>query len=161
VEHHGFSVPGAGLAYMLVSLGVLPGTLAAGRRLGRLPLRPLLVGSRLAMGLLIAAAVAPPVGGPASVALMALSSVMLGIGAGATNTLLLGETPAGTATTMTLNQMANSLGGAAGAALGGLLLATRGYPALGLSALVGFAAAAALIAWSAPAARHEAAPVRS
>jgi predicted MFS family arabinose efflux permease len=62
---------------------------------------------------------------------------------------------------MTLNQMANSLGSAAGGALGGLLLATRGYPALGLSALAGFGAAAALIAWSAPAPRREGARMRS
>ena len=56
--------------------------------------------------------------------------------------------------------MANSLGGAAGAALGGLLLATRGYPALGLGALAGFAAAAALVAWSATAPRRAEARAR-
>jgi predicted MFS family arabinose efflux permease len=106
------------------------------------------------MGLSIAAAVALPFGGPASVALMAASSVMLGIGEVATNTLLLDETPAGKATTMTLNQAINSLGGAAGASLGGLLLATGGYSSLGLSALAGFVAAA-LIAWSAPASDRE------
>ena len=119
VQVHGFTTQGAGWVYMLASLGVLPGSLAAGGRLGRLPARPLLIGSRLLMGLLLAAPLALPVGAPVSVGLLAVSSTMLGIGAVMINALLIGETPAGRATTMAFNQSAMSLGAAVGSAAGG------------------------------------------
>jgi predicted MFS family arabinose efflux permease len=148
VQQHGVTTQGVGWIYMIVSLGVMLGSLTTGGRLGRLPLRPLLLGSRLAMGMLMGATMALPVVAPTSVGLMTLSAIMLGVGIVATAILLTGETPTGRATTMAFNQSANSLGQALGSALGGLLLAVSGFEALGVSALLWCIASAGLIWWS-------------
>lgn len=66
--------------------------------------------------------------------------------------LLTRETPAGRATTMTLNGGAPSLGIALGSALGGVALA--GYPAVGFCTLLLCAVSAVLVWWSG---RHPAA----
>ena len=129
---------------MLTAVGLVPGTLAVGGRLGRLPLRPLLVGSQLGLGLLMAAALTLPLPGAVAVGLMTLAGVMAGAGLVASSTLLTEETPAGRATTMVLNRSAISLGTALGSATGGLLLAVSGYGALGLSALLCCCASAGL-----------------
>lgn len=148
VQRHGFTTQQAGWAYMLAALGVVPGTLAIGGRLGRLPLRPLLVGSRLVTGVLQAAALMLPVTSVVAVGLMMLSAVVTGMGVVVTSTLLTSETPGGRATTMGLNQAAISLGTALGSALGRLLLALSGYGALGLSALLWCCASAGVVWWS-------------
>ena len=148
VQQHGFTTQQVGWAYMLTTLGVVPGTMAVGGRLGRLPLRPLLVGSQLALGLLIVAALTLPAPGVVAVGLMTLAGFVAGVGLVATSTLLTEETPAGRATTMVLNRSAISLGTALGSAAGGLLLAVSGYGALGLSALVWCGASAGLTWWS-------------
>ena len=73
--------------------------------------------------------------------------MLLGMVEAAAMTLLITESPAGRATTMTANQSANSLGTAVGGAVGGLLLATGGYPALGLGIPI-FAVAGVLVLWT-------------
>ena len=70
------------------------------------------------------------------------------IGEAAAMTLLITESPAGRATTMTANQSANSLGTAVGGAVGGLFLATGGYRALGLGIPIFAAAAVLMPSWS-------------
>jgi predicted MFS family arabinose efflux permease len=148
VQQHGFSTQEVGWAYMMPTLSGVLGTAAAGGRLGRLPLRPLLVGSQVGVGLLMPAAVVLPVPSTMAIGLMSLGGFMGGVGLVATSTLLTEETPAGRATTMVLNRSGMSLGTALGSALGGLLLATSGYGALGLSSLLWFGASAGLVWWS-------------
>jgi DHA1 family inner membrane transport protein len=148
VQQHGFTTQQVGWAYMVTALGIIPGTLAVGGRLGRLPLRPLLVSSELGLGLLMAAGLTLPVPGAVAVGLMTLAGVMAGVRQVASSTLLTEETPAGRATTMVLNRSAISLGTALGSAMGGLLLAVSGFGALGLSALLCCCASAGLVWWS-------------
>jgi DHA1 family purine base/nucleoside efflux pump-like MFS transporter len=148
VQQHSFTTQQVGWAYLLIAISVVPGTLAAGGRLGRLPQRPLLVGSQVGLGLLMAAALTLPAPSAVAIGLMTVAGVMAGIGLVATSTLLTEETPAGRATTMVLNRSAISLGTAVGSATGGLLLALSGYGALGASTLLWCGASAALIWWS-------------
>ena len=61
------------------------------------------------------------------------------------NTLLVGGSPAGCATTTSLNQTCMSVGGAVGGSIGGLLLATGGFPALGAMTLACNLVAAACV----------------
>jgi predicted MFS family arabinose efflux permease len=60
--------------------------------------------------------------------------------------LLVGQSPAGRATTLTLYASAMNFGVALGAALGGLALARAGYFALGLCTLA-LPLAAAVLVW--------------
>ena len=61
--------------------------------------------------------------------------------------LLIGQSPAGRATTLTLYGSAMNLGVALGAALGGLALARAGYVALGLCTLA-LPLVSAVLVWS-------------
>jgi predicted MFS family arabinose efflux permease len=69
------------------------------------------------------------------VVLLVLGFVGNGVGIVSHNTLLVDGSPAGRATTTSLNQTCMSLGGAVGSSLGGLLLATSGFPSIGLLTL--------------------------
>lgn len=80
--------------------------------------------------------------------LVALAMVATGAYTIGNAMVLTAETPAGRATTMTLNSSALSLGVALGGAFGGLALVVGGYQALGVCAPICSAAAAAII-WSA------------
>jgi predicted MFS family arabinose efflux permease len=145
-DHYQFSTPAIGWAYLVHGLGFCAGTVAAGGRLGRAPLRPLLIGTLAGQGVLMALAFVLPVGPLAAVGLVALAMVLSGLGVVASATLLMGETPAGRATTMALNQTAMALGATGGGVLGGLALTVGGAHALGLLILV-VSLAAALLAW--------------
>jgi predicted MFS family arabinose efflux permease len=149
-ERHGSATAQIGLAYLAVGAGALTGALAAGGRLGARPLRPLLIGVRAASAALVGAALLPPLPAPAAVGLLMLGGALAAVSTVATATLLTGETPAGRAATMALNAAAVGLGSALGAGLGGLLLATGGYPALGLGPVALYAAAGLLVWWSRP-----------
>ena len=130
VEVRHLGVQQAGWGYTGVGLGFLVGSLLAGGRLGRLPPRPLLIGTALVQALTLLNPLVPGLGLPAVLALNGLGAATMGL-ANVTATLLLGrESPAGRATTMTANQAAFSLGSAAGGAGGGLLLALSGYAAI-------------------------------
>ncbi len=76
-----------------------------------------------------------PLPAPVAVALMAAGWLMHGLIMVSTVVLLVGQSPAGRATTLTLYASAMNLGVALGAALGGLALARGGYVALGLCTL--------------------------
>jgi predicted MFS family arabinose efflux permease len=143
VERYGFTTQQVGWTYTVVGLALFGGALTAGGRLGALPQRPLVVATSGLMGLALAAALLLPVGPAAAIGLMVLNC-LLGSSGGVLGTLLLvGETPGGRATTLTLNQAGMSLGTALGSSLGGLLLALGGYAALGVGVpLLGLASAA-------------------
>ena len=93
------------------------------------------------------AALVAPFGPVVAIGLAACGTLLLGMVEATAMTLLIDESPTGRATTMTANQSANSLGTAIGGAAGGLLLATGGYPALGLGIPI-FAAGAVLVLWA-------------
>jgi predicted MFS family arabinose efflux permease len=147
-ERHGASTQAVGGAYLALGLGALAGAAAVGGRLGRLPLRSLVGGARAAIGLLGAAALLLPLPAPAAVGLLAVGVALMAVANAAVPTLLAEETPAGRATTMALNGAAMSLGGALGASVGGLLLATAGYGGLGLGALGWYVASVVLMSRS-------------
>jgi predicted MFS family arabinose efflux permease len=69
------------------------------------------------------------------VLLMTIGFVGNGVGIVSHNTLLVDGSPAGRATTTSLNQTCMSLGGAIGSSVGGLLLATGGFAGIGLLTL--------------------------
>lgn len=145
-----------GIAYTVGGTGFFLGGLAAGGRLGCVPPRRLAAWSYAAAGLTVCPIFATLVGPAAVVALLAVQAFAAGVGGVALATLLLGETSGGAATTMVLNGSLFNLGAAGGGALGGLLLATGGYAALGLGLPV-FAVTAALLVQrpaEPPASRH-------
>ena len=135
VERHGLGLQAAGWAYTGVGLGFFVGSLVVGGRIGRLPLRPVLIAATVAQGAAIAGPFLLPVGPIAAMAVLALGALLAGISNVAGALLLAGESPAGQATTMTLNQAGFSVGVAVGSAAGGLLLALGGYPAITIGAL--------------------------
>jgi DHA1 family inner membrane transport protein len=130
-ERHGLTAAQTGLVYMLACGGYLLGSLAAGGRLGRCPLRPIFAATTALTGLLLGAAHALPLGTVAAVALLGGAALTYGIGWVALVMLLAGESPAGRATTLVLNGALINAGAAGGSALGGLLLIVGGYAALG------------------------------
>ena len=76
--------------------------------------------------------------------------VLLGLYGVPSLLVLNAETPAGRATTMTLNSAAMSLGTALGGMLGGVALALGGYTALGVCAPLFPLVGAGIIWWSRP-----------
>lgn len=148
VERHGFDIQRVGLATVPPGLALFFGSLAAGGRLGGLPLRPLIVAARALGAVLLGAGLLLPLPVGPFIALMAVNAGMMGVATVAITLLLTAESPAGRATTLTLNGSANSLGIALGGAIGGLLLALGDYAAIGVGALVLSGAAAVLAWWS-------------
>lgn len=146
IEHHGLSTQEAGLGYTAVGLGHFVGSLVAGRVRPWLPLRGQVGVLIAAAGALFTTSLLQP-GGPAvSIACVFVAMLAMGGVDAANAALLSAEAPGGRATAMTLNQSAQSFGTAAGSALGGLLLASGGYGALGLG-LPPFIAAAVACLW--------------
>ncbi|MCA1645186.1 MAG: MFS transporter [Chloroflexi bacterium] len=148
VVEHGLTVQQASLAFAAGGGGIFVGSLLAGSRVGAVPPRPLLVSSGLIGGVLIGAAMALPVAPSAVFALTFVGFVVNGIGNVASSTLLIDETRASRATTMSLNGAALSLSSAVGGSLGGLLLALGGYHLIGLAVPVSGALASLLICLS-------------
>jgi DHA1 family inner membrane transport protein len=145
IEVHHFSVQDAGWVYLFGGGGVMVGTMISGTRVGARP-RALMVVSRIAAGLLLACAMIPPLPGFAVVGVMSLSMVMQGLYAVPNVLVLSAVSPAGRATTMTLNNSAVTLATALGGVVGGIALSTGGYPALGVCAPI-FPLAGAAIIW--------------
>ena len=81
---------------------------------------------------------------PVGVLMMALGAWTGALSTIATTLVLANESPAGRATTMTLNGSAWSVGIALGESLGGVVLALRGWVALGALGLAFFLAGAFL-----------------
>ena len=146
VEVRHLDVQQAGWGYTGVGVGFFIGSLLGGGRIGQLPPRALLIGTALLQGLTMLNPLIPGLSLPFVFIFNGLGAVMMGL-ANVTVTLLLGrESPAGSATTMTANQAAFSLGSASGGAIGGLLLALSGYPAIA-AAIPALCLAAAALVW--------------
>jgi MFS transporter, DHA1 family, inner membrane transport protein len=149
IDVHGFTIQDVGWVYLVGGLGVMAGTLISGTRLGAAP-RPLMIAGRVISALLLACAMVPPLPGLAVVTFVALAMVFHGT-YNVPNVLVLNaETPAGRATTMTLNSAAFTLGIALGGVVGGVALTLGGYPALGVCAPIFPLAGAGIIWWSRP-----------
>ena len=134
MQQHAFSIPQVGGVSLAAGLGVLLGQTAAGGRLGGQPGRLFIMGC-VGSGPLIGLSLMLPLPAAAAVALMAAGWLMHGLIMVSTVVLLVSQSPAGRATTLTLYASAMNLGVALGAALGGLALARAGYGALGLCTL--------------------------
>jgi DHA1 family inner membrane transport protein len=144
VQQHAFSTPQVGGVSLAAGLGVLLGQTAAGGRLGRRPGHLFLVGC-IGTGPLIGLSLMLPLPARSAVALMAAGWLMHGMIMVSTVVLLVGQSPAGRATMLTLYGAVMNLGVALGAALGGVALARAGYGALGLCTLALPLVAAALV----------------
>jgi len=151
----GFGPGRVGLSYMAAGAGAFLGSLAAAGRLGRIQPRPLVAAATAAQGLLFGAVFALPLGAVAAVSLLPLAAFGATVAFVGVATLLADETPGGAATTMVLNGSVFNLGTAAGAALGGLLIALGGYGALGIG-LPAFVLMASLLALMHQPPRHRA-----
>ena len=127
-------------------LGFLCGSLTMSGPFGKLSPRTLLVGGRIASGLMMTGIFIVPAPTPVAVLMMALGAWTGALSTIATTLVLANESPAGHAATMTLNGSAWSVGIAIGASLGGIVLALGGWPALGALGL-GFFLVAAGLGW--------------
>ena len=145
VQVHGFTLQDVGWVYLAGGSGVMIGTMISGTRLGARP-RSLMIGGRACSAVLLACAMIPPLPGVAVAAIVSLAMVLHGT-YGVPNLMVLNaESPAGRATTMTLNNSAITLATALGGVVGGIAIAVGGYPALGVCAPI-FPLAAATMIW--------------
>jgi predicted MFS family arabinose efflux permease len=150
VQVHGLPVARAGAGYVAAGLGLLSGNVLASGPLGRLPLRALLIGMRVAQVPLLAGVLLARAGVGLAVGLLLLAGLLHGAGTALGMTLVVSESPAGRATTVTLNQSALTLGVALAGAAGGLLLAAGGYGLLAVGLVVPNALAALCLWQSRP-----------
>lgn len=143
-----------GIVYMLAGGGYVLGSVAAGGRLGALAPRVLVAAASLATGLLLGPLLIVDTLWVVVPLLVVASFASAAVSVGVTS-LLAVESPAGAGTTMVLNGSILNLGAAGGAALGGVLTAAGGYPALGIGLPVFAFLAAILAAWPAAKPRHD------
>jgi predicted MFS family arabinose efflux permease len=135
-----------GWGYMLGGVGYFVGTKLAGARLGGIDLRLLYGVATLLMGALLGLAFMLPSSGVQIAAALTLAAAFSGIGWVTLVTLMSSETPAGQASTMSLNAVLFALGSGLGGLVGGGLLAFGGYGALGIGLLL-FSAASGFLIW--------------
>ena len=150
VQVHELSAAEVGWVFTATGVGNFAGSMATGGPLGRIPLRVLAVAAPLLIAVSLGPIVMLPSGLSVVVVMLVVGFVGNGVSIVAHNTLLVSGSPAGRATTTSLNQTCMSLGGAVGGSVGGLLLATGGFPALGALTLV----CNVVAAWCALAARR-------
>ncbi|MCC7370927.1 MAG: MFS transporter [Chloroflexi bacterium] len=136
VQTQGLSTAEVGWAFTATGVGNFLGSLATSGPLGRFSLRGLAIWSPVAIGLALGLVTMLPLSLASVIAMLVLGFMANGVGIVSQNTMLMDLSPAGRATTTSLNQTCMSLGGAIGSSVGGLLLATGGFPALGLLTLV-------------------------
>ena len=129
----------AGSAYTL-------GSIFSGR-LTRIPPCTMIGVTTIALAALLSLTFLFPVGAIATIAFITGACVVAALGWVNLTTLLASETPAGRGTTMIFQGVLFNLGGAAGGAIGGLLIAFGGYGALGIG-LPCFAIGSALCVWT-------------
>jgi predicted MFS family arabinose efflux permease len=134
VQRYGFSIEQVGWVSLAAGFGVFLGQITAGSRLGRRPYN-LFIGGCAGSGSLIGLSVMLALPASAAMALMATGWLMHGLTMVGAVVLLVGQSPAGRATILTLYSSAMSFGMALGAILGGVALATVGYFALGVCAM--------------------------
>ncbi len=144
---YGLSTSGIGIAFMLAGTGYFGGSLIAGGPLARLPARPLVAVSNVTLAVSILIVVAGLVSTPVAMVLLVVAAFAGAVGWVGLSSMLTTETPAGVGTTMVLNSSLLNLGAAAGAGLGGLLLATGGYGALAIG-LPLFGLISAALVWT-------------
>ena len=138
IQEHGLSIQQVGLVTFVQGLGFLSGSLTMSGPFGKVSPRTLLVGGRIASGLMMTGIFIVPVPTPVGVLMMALGAWTSALSTIATTLVLANESPAGRSTTMTLNGSAWSVGIALGASLGGIVLALGGWVALGALGLAFF-----------------------
>jgi DHA1 family inner membrane transport protein len=150
-DRFGLTTSQIGLVYMLGGAGYFMGSLVAGGPLAGTPARPLVAVSNTVLALVNVPIFAAMVDTPVMVVLLPVGAFAGAVGWVGLTSLLTVETPAGAGTTMVFNSSLFNLGAAAGAGLGGLLLATGGFDAVAVG-LPLFGLVAAALVW---------APVRS
>jgi predicted MFS family arabinose efflux permease len=135
VQHYGFGTDQLGWVSLAAGLGVVIGQTAAGGRLGANS-GLLFIAGCVGSGSLIGLSLILPLPAVAAIALMAAGWLTHGAVMVSTVILLVDQSPAGRAVTLTLNSSAQSFGWAVGAAAGGIVLAAAGYTALGFLTIV-------------------------
>jgi predicted MFS family arabinose efflux permease len=135
VQTYGLSAGEVGWAFTATGIGNFAGSMVTGGTLGRMSLRAAGIVAPAVIGCCLGATTLMPASLGAVVVLMTLGFVANGVSVVSQTTLLVDGAPAGHATTTSLNQTCISLGGAIGSSLGGLLLATGGFPAIGVLTL--------------------------
>jgi DHA1 family inner membrane transport protein len=133
-----------GWVYLVAGGGALVGNWLAGGLLGARP-RPMMIANRLLGGLALAVLLVLPVPLVVATALLGLSMFLYAPNTVLTALVLAAESPAGRATTLTVNFSTLSLGQGLGGALGGLVLVVGGWATMGLCAFALMAAAAGLV----------------
>jgi len=146
VQRHGFSIEQVGWVSLAAGFGVYLGQMAAGTRLGERP-RALFIGGCAGSGSLIGLSVMLPLPATAAMALMATGWLLHGLTMVSAVVLLVGQSPAGRATILTLYGSAMSFGMAFGAVFGGAALAVAGYYALGVCTMALPIAAVVLVSF--------------
>jgi predicted MFS family arabinose efflux permease len=134
-----------GWVYFVPGATLFLGSMAAGGRVGALPLRPLITTAWIVKGIAIAGLLTLPIPALPGLVLLGVQGITTGVAAVAVVLLLIRESPAGRATTLTLNTVALSLGTALGSTLGGALLAIGDYALLGLASFLLSCGSAALV----------------
>ena len=127
---------GVALAYMLSGSAYVLGSLTARHVLDRISPRMLLGTTNLALTATIAVMYGGVRVAIGAVALVTLAGLLGALSNFGTIMLLATEAPGGAGTVMTLNGALTNLGAAAGGAMGGVLLATGGYPILAAGLVV-------------------------
>jgi predicted MFS family arabinose efflux permease len=128
----------AGVAYMV-------GSVITGRLTG-VPPRTGIGVATIALAVLLGLTYLLPIGAVGTIAFLTGACVVAAFGWVHLTTVLASETPAGRGTTMIFQGVLFNLGGAAGGAVGGVLIAYGGYAALGIG-FPCFAIASALCVW--------------
>jgi predicted MFS family arabinose efflux permease len=146
VEELGYSVQLAGVTWTILGPAFLIGSLVSGGQLRRYDPRLTFIVAVIAMGVLTGVAFAWQPGIVVVFALLFLASLAGGIAEVVAATILVTETPAPQGPTMVLHAAMLRLGSGGGALIGGALLASGGYAAIG-AGLPLVALAAAGLAW--------------
>lgn len=149
-EQLDFGQSAIGLTYMASAAVLFMGNIVVGRSrlFGRLPLRQAVAGAMLLHGLLLGLLFLLPDQSLAVLAMLTAGSFIAAVSYVGLMTLTMAEARGGVATTMVLAGSVLNFGVAVSSALGGLLLATGGYRALGLGLpACAVLASAILILW--------------
>jgi predicted MFS family arabinose efflux permease len=146
IEYHDFSLQRVGLLYLIGGGAYVVGTLAAAGRLGAHHLRwqftVTTLGTCLAWPPIYVGWISPNV----ALAMLTVTFFLGAVSFVVHTTLVAQETPAQPSTTLVLNGSVFNVGGAAGAALGGIFLGLGGYPLVGW-ALPALFVLSALVIW--------------
>ncbi len=149
VQVHRFGPQEIGWAFLASGAGHFSGSLLIGGRIspaGGPPLRAVFAVLHLVSGALFGAAFVLPLPALGVIPIFVAAACVTGAADVVTTRLLIAETPAGRATTLTLNGSGSSLGGAIGGSLGGVLLSLAGFGAVGAMVFT-TGVAAGIVAW--------------